>query len=114
MASTHEKMQALAAELKEQALSDTSEETAGFVTLVQLAAGFGIDVFDWIIPDDPAQADVFLDQLLALLMRVRGDDLPPFDPNLYGEAIDAQPALERPAELEAAPPAPRPFEPPVA
>lgn len=104
MASTHEKMQALAVELRQQALEDTSDEAQGFVTLVQLAAGFGIDVFEWIIPDDPADADVFLDQLLALLLRVRGDDLPPFDPDLYGEAAgDARPEGDRQPEGDQVP-----------
>lgn len=87
MASTYEKMHALADELRTQAIGDTSEEMGGFVAVVQMAAGMGIDVFAWIIPDDPAEADTFVDQLLALLLRVRGDDLPPFDPNLYGEAV---------------------------
>jgi len=87
VASTYEKMQAFAAELRTQAISDTSEEMSGFVELVQLAGAVGVDLFDYIIPDDPAHADMFVDQLLALFMRVRGDDLPPFDPNLYGEAL---------------------------
>jgi hypothetical protein len=93
MASTYEKMQAFAAELRTQALDETSEEMAGFLGFVQIAAGFGIDVFDAILPDDPAQADLFIDQLLALLFRVRGDDLPPFDLNQYGEAeVRGEPA----------------------
>lgn len=91
MASTYEKMHAFAAELRTQALGDTGEDAGGFVAAIQIAAGFGFDLFDALIPDDPASADVFLDQLLAMLVRLRGDDLPPFDPNLYGEALDAPP-----------------------
>lgn len=89
MASTYEKMQGLAAELREQAISDTSEEMSGLLSLVQMAAAVRIDVFEWLLPDDPAQADVFVDQIIALMLRLRGDDLPPFDPNLYGEALTA-------------------------
>lgn len=87
MASTYEKMQALADELREQAISDTSEEMSGLLSLIQMAAALRIDVFEWLIPDDPAQADLFVDQIIALMLRLRGDDLPPFDPDLYGEAL---------------------------
>lgn len=86
MATTFEKMQALSAELRDTAAADMSPETRPLVELVQIGAGLGLDVFSWLIPSDPAEADVFIDQLLALLFRVRGDDLPPFDPDLYGEA----------------------------
>lgn len=86
MATTHEKMMALSDQLKQTAIDDTSPETRPLVELVQIGAGFGIDVFQWLVPSDPADADVFIDQLLALLFRVRGDDLPAFDVNLYGEA----------------------------
>lgn len=87
MATTREKMMELAGELRATALEDTSAETRGLVELVQIGAGVGIDVFDWLIPGGEAECDVFIDQLLGLLIRVRGDDLPPFDTNLYGEAV---------------------------
>lgn len=87
MATTREKMQALSAELRDTAIEDTSAETRPLVELIQISAGFGVDVFNWLVPDNDADADVFIDQLIALLFRVRGDDLPPFDVNLYGEAV---------------------------
>lgn len=87
MATTYEKMKALGDELRDTAVDDAAEDTRQLVELVQIAAGLGIDVFDWILPD-PAGADVFIDKLIALLLRVRGDDLPPFDPNLYGDIND--------------------------
>lgn len=96
MATTIEKMKALSDELRDTAIEDTSPETRPLVELVQIAAGLGIDVFAWLIPSDPADADVFIDQLIALLLRVRGDDLPPFDVNLYGDVV------EEPAESETA------------
>ena len=86
MATTKEKMGALGAELRETAIEDTSPETRPLVELVQIGAGFGIDVFSWLVPGDDSECDVFIDQLIALLFRVRGDDLPTFDPGLYGEA----------------------------
>ena len=92
MATTLEKMQALAAEIRQQALDETSDEAAGFVTLIQLGAGFGIDVFEWLIPNDEAEADLFVDELIALMLRVRGDDLPPFSADLYGEANSDAPS----------------------
>ncbi len=85
MATTREKMQALSAELRETAIEDTSAETRPLVELIQVGAGFGIDVFGWLVPDNDADADMFIDQLIALLVRVRGDDLPPFDAGLYGD-----------------------------
>lgn len=94
MASTREKMQAVAAELREIAGGEVSTEMQPMVDMVQIAAGFGIDVFEWLIPGGDAECDLYIDKLLALFLRVRGDDLPPFDPNLYGEAIvnDAEPS----------------------
>ncbi len=85
MPTTYEKMQALSAELRETAIDDTSSEMRPLVELIQVGAGLGVDVFQWLIPGDPADCDVFIDQLIALLFRVRGDDLPPFDTELYGD-----------------------------
>ena len=42
-----------------------------------------------VIPDDPTTCDVMIDKLIALLLDLRGDDLPPFDPGRYGEAAAA-------------------------
>lgn len=39
-----------------------------------------------VIPDDDATCDVLIDKAIALLLQLRGDDLPPFDPGRYGEA----------------------------
>ena len=86
MATTYEKMSVMRDELRTLAIEDTSSEMQPLVTFVQVAAGMGIDVFDWLIPDDPADADSFVDGLLALFHRIRGDDLPPFDLDRYGEA----------------------------
>jgi hypothetical protein len=55
------------------------------VEMSQLAEGMGVDVWGAIMPDTPAEADVMVDGLLCLLLQLRGDDLPPFDPSRYGE-----------------------------
>jgi hypothetical protein len=86
MATTREKMLGLRDELRTLSLDDTSPETRGLVELVQIGAGFGLDVFDFLVPGTDAEADVMIDQLLGLLHRVRGDDLPPFRLDQYGEA----------------------------
>jgi len=90
MATTREKMNALRDELRASAIEDTSDEMSGLVELVQVGAGFGLDVFEWIVPKTDAEADVFIDQLLALLHRVRGDDLPPFTLDQYGEVASRE------------------------
>lgn len=42
-----------------------------------------------ILPADPAEADQLVDKLIALLLELRGDELPPFDPARYGEGVIA-------------------------
>lgn len=42
-----------------------------------------------ILPADPAEADQTIDKVIALLVELRGDDLPPFDPARYGESVVA-------------------------
>lgn len=66
--------------------------------LRNLQAAKGLPVFGRMIPDDPlryaiehvipdddATCDVLIDKAIALLLELRGDDLPPFDPGRYGE-----------------------------
>lgn len=43
-----------------------------------------------ILPADPTEADQTLDKLICLLLELRGDELPPFDPTRYGESIVAE------------------------
>lgn len=95
---TYEKMLALRDELRTLAIEDTTTEMRPFVEGIQMAAGFGLDIFDWLIPDDPADADGFVDGLLGLFVRMRGDDLPPFDIDRYGEVAAAEASGEAAGE----------------
>jgi hypothetical protein len=38
------------------------------------------------IPTDEREADILVDKAIAFLFELRGDELPPFDPDRYGEA----------------------------
>lgn len=77
--STREKLLGLAHHLRTLPPAEASEEARGLIEVVQLAEGLGIDVWGALIPPTEAEADLMVDQLLALFHELRGDDLPPFD-----------------------------------
>ncbi len=84
---TREKIQALIAALRETPAED-AQEGRHLVELVQIMAGLGFDPLAYLLPDTDAEADMLVDKVIALLLQLRGDDLPPFDPDLYGEAVE--------------------------
>lgn len=75
---TAEKVQAAIDELRQTPPEEMPADVRELIAGVQMLAGFGVDPFSLILPADPADADVMLDKTLALLLQLRGDDLPPF------------------------------------
>ena len=79
MTTTHEKLNAIRDEVALTPPEQMPEDARGLVAGLQMLAGMsGIDVFDYIVPDDPAEADVLIDKLLDLAFHLRGDDLAPY------------------------------------
>ena len=76
---TREKILALVDQLKQTPIDDGAGEGRDLIELVQIAEGFGIDLFGQLVPQTNAEADVMIDKLLALGFQLRGDDLAPFD-----------------------------------
>lgn len=90
---THEKVSALAGHLASADLAKLAPELGGLSEGMVILRGLGINLpspLDFILPADPAEADVLIDKLIALLLELRGDDLPPFDPTRYGESMVAE------------------------
>ena len=87
---TKEKIDALVAGLMQTPREELGEDGRNFVEMIQIARGLGVDPLAILLPQDAAEADVFVDKAIALLFEVRGDDLPPFDPGRYGEAAVAE------------------------
>jgi hypothetical protein len=87
VATTLEKMRALAAHLATIPRDQLAPEAFDLAELLQIVRGFGFDPVGLLMPKSEAEADVLIDKLLALAFYLRGDDLPPFDPDRYGEAI---------------------------
>jgi hypothetical protein len=85
---TLEKIQALVDEVRQMKPDEASDSSRGLVELAQLSAAFGFDPLAMLLPDSPAEADLLVDQLIAVLFQVRGDDLPPFD--LDRHILDAE------------------------
>lgn len=84
---TREKIVAIVEAVKQTPLDELSEDTRQIGEVLQILNGFGWDPLSWLIPDSDADADQLVDKLLAVLLEVRGDDLPPFDPTRYGEGL---------------------------
>lgn len=91
MATTWEKLNAVVDELRKTPPGEMAPEGRDLAELVQIAEGLGVDVFSMLLPRSPAEADVMVDKLLSLLFAIRGDDLPPFDPERYGEGAVIEP-----------------------
>jgi hypothetical protein len=95
---TLEKMTALATHISRIEPSGLAPEIRELVTNFQILRGLadiaGIHLpgnpLELILPADPEEADQTLDKLVCLLLELRGDDLPPFDPGRYGESIVAE------------------------
>lgn len=68
--------------------AEAAPDTRNFVELVQIGQGMGVDLVAMLVPESDAECDVMVDKLIALLLEVRGDDLPPFDVTRYGEMFD--------------------------
>jgi hypothetical protein len=94
MATTIEKMHMLVHHLATMPRDELAPEAVDMGELLQIVRGFGFDPIAMIMPKSEAEADVVIDKLIALALYLRGDDLPPFDPDRYGEAelAGAEPA----------------------
>lgn len=79
MATTREKIERLIDEVRQMDPRDADESTRGLIEMAQIMAGLGFDPISMLMPQSDAEADEQVDALLALLLQVRGDDLPPFD-----------------------------------
>jgi len=87
---TQEKIRALADRFSGVNIGELAPDLAGIAEGVQILQGLGIvpaDLLGFILPDDPAETAIVIEKLTALLLEVRGDDLPPFDPDRYGESV---------------------------
>jgi hypothetical protein len=89
VATTREKTLALVDELKQTPAETLAPEARNLVEAVSIMQGFGVDPVDFLIPQTDAEADLFVDKAISMLLQIRGDDLPPFDPDRYGEAAEA-------------------------
>jgi hypothetical protein len=76
---TLEKIRALVDEFTKTEPGELDSSTRNIVELVNLGRGLGLDPLDYLMPQSEAEADQQVDNLIALLFQVRGDDLPPFD-----------------------------------
>jgi hypothetical protein len=86
---THEKVRALTTELGSIDLAALAPELRGVMEGRDILRGLGISIpnpIDFLLPDDPDEADALVDKLIALLFELRGDELPAFDPTRYGES----------------------------
>lgn len=89
---TYEKVTALAEHIRTLNPAELAPELAPILEGAQILKGLGIKIpnpLDFLLPADPAEADVAIDKMISLLFELRGDDLPPFDPNQYGEGLIA-------------------------
>lgn len=87
---TQEKVRALAGRLGSLDFAELAPDLAWVVEGITILRGLGIgpaDPLAFLLPSDPAETDVLIDKLIALLLELRGDELPPFDPTRYGESI---------------------------
>ena len=84
---TREKMLEVVRAIRAVDPKDAPGDTRGLVEALQMAQAFGFDPAAYLIPDTDAEADLFVDKAIDLLLRLRGDDLPPFDLSRYGEAV---------------------------
>jgi hypothetical protein len=92
VASTLEKITELVRELEATPPAELGAEGRDLAEALQILAGLGIDPLGMLLPKSEPEADVLVDNLIVLLLSIRGDDLPPFDPGRYGEAaISAAP-----------------------
>jgi hypothetical protein len=96
---TREKIIAVVDELRQTPAESLSDQGRDVLEMVQIAQGFGLDLFSMVIPSSDADADQMVDNLLTMLMQLRGDDLPPYSPDRYGEA-DLEPEPEPEAQPE--------------
>lgn len=75
---TREKLIALVEELKTSEIEPGGSH-ADIIELFQIIEGLGFHLERFLIPTDDSDADAQIDSLIALLLHLRGDDLPPFD-----------------------------------
>jgi len=78
---TRQKVDALIAAVRETPKEEHTGELGELVEVLNIATGlFGRDPLEMLLPKSDAEMDLFVDKTIALLLQVRGDDLPPFDP----------------------------------
>jgi len=77
---TRQKIDTLIEEVRETPREEHSPEMKELVEIIDIATGvIGRDPLDLLLPKSDAETDIFIDKTIALLLMVRGDDLPPFD-----------------------------------
>jgi hypothetical protein len=85
---TRQKIISLVDAARQLGAGDAPGDMAQLFELVQIVEGLGFDLVGMLLPPSDAETDVLIDKLIAVLLEVRGDDLPPFDPDRYGEALE--------------------------
>lgn len=76
---TAQKLEQVVGELLTAPLDEMPAKARELIGGIQLMIGMGkFDPMD-LLPADPADADTLVDNLIAMLLNLRGDDLPPFD-----------------------------------
>jgi hypothetical protein len=95
---TEQKVRAIVDRLRTIKPADLSPELGSLVSDFQAIRGLAdlagvripADPLSLLIPDDGTDLDLALDKVICLLLDLRGDDLPPFDRDLYGETLVAE------------------------
>lgn len=77
---TRQKVDMLITAVRETPKEEHSGELGELVELLNISTGIlGRDPLEMLLPKSDAELDMFVDKTIALLLEVRGDDLPPFD-----------------------------------
>lgn len=90
---SHEKVQALVEAFSRLDPREVAPELAQVLEGVAIVRGLGFPIpnpVEFLLPADPAETDILVDKIICLLLELRGDDLPPFDPGRYGESVIAE------------------------
>lgn len=95
---TEQKVRAIVEQLRTIQPSDLAPELGSLVSDFQALRGLAdlagvkipADPLSLLIPDDGTDLELVLDKVICLLLDLRGDDLPPFDRELYGETLVAE------------------------
>lgn len=88
---TREKIVALVEHVRTLPKSEASGELGNLLEMLAIVRGITrVDPLAWLIPETDAEADLYIDKVIGLLLELRGDDLPPFEPSRFGEVDDGR------------------------